>query len=613
MSDIDSFASASDDGSSICSFCSFGDTLGDFLQNQFSAKNNRLLNVCHINAQSVPSHYSDLYEAFNNSNVHAVLISETWLKPHLLSTTYPLAGYVLIRNDRINGRGGGVAIYLRGELAYRVISSSPQNCPAEYLLLEVCVQGVKIVIGVFYCPPSVDYFTEFESVLESLGSEYAHHVIMGDFNTNLLVHNSFRSCRLRHLIESACLHLLPLQPTHHNTVGEDSWLDLIVTSNPSLVSSHGQHEAPGFSHHDLIFLSYILKPPRVRPRVLFRRCFTRMDSEKLIEDASSIDWGPLMEAADVDTMVAVFNKTLTELYDRHAPVKKIKLKRPPAPWMTRHIQMAMRRRDRAFRKHKNDRTVENWAAYKNARNRCNQMVRNAKRRHILDNISSSSPADIWKFLGTLGIGKSQHTDLPNSVGLNDLNRHFSTVSKLDPLAKQQTLSFISALMRSSSLASFTFTPVQPEEIRKIILSIKSRAVGCDGISRYMVTTILDHLLPTITHMVNYSLYSKVFPSLWRKAYVRPLPKITNPTLPTHFRPISILPFLSKVLEACVHKQLADYIYSNSLISPLQSGFRPGHSTVTALLKVIGDVKAGMEDTRITVLVLVDFSNAFNMV
>ncbi|KAF9820505.1 hypothetical protein SFRURICE_009924 [Spodoptera frugiperda] len=89
---------------------------------------------------------------------------------------------------------------------------------------------------------------------------------MGDFNTNLLASNSSRSRRLRCLIESASLHLLPLQPTHHNIVGEDSWLDLIITSKPNLVSSHGQHEAPGFSHHDLIFLSYVLKPPKVKPR-----------------------------------------------------------------------------------------------------------------------------------------------------------------------------------------------------------------------------------------------------------------------------------------------------------------------------------------------------------
>lgn len=274
--------------------------------------------------------------------------------------------------------------------------------------------------------------------------------------------------------------------------------------------------------------------------------------------------------------------------------------------------MAMRRRDRAFRKFKRDRTDENWSLYKVARNRCNQMIRNGKRRHILDSIISSSSADTWKFLRTLGIGKPRPLDLPNSVDLDELNRHFSSATTMDRLTKQQTLSLISGLTRPH-INHFCFVPVEPGEIKKIILSIKSKAVGCDNITRGMITTLLDDLLPAITHIVNFSLFSGVFPSLWRKAYVCPLPKVPNPSLPTHFRPISILPFLSKVLEACVHKQFSNFVHRNSLISPLQSGFRPGHSTVSALLKVTGDIRAGLEDTKVTVLVLVDFSNAFNTV
>lgn len=129
----------------------------------------------------------------------------------------------------------------------------------------------------------------------------------------------------------------------------------------------------------------------------------------------------------------------------------------------------------------------------------------------------------------------------------------------------------------------------------------------------MIVTILVPILPVITHIVNYSLFSGTFPLLWRKAYVRPLPKISSPTLPNHFRPISILPFLSKVLEACAHKQFARFVYTNKLMSPLQSGFRLGHSTSSALLKVTGDIRRATEDANLTVLVLVDFSNAFNTV
>ncbi|KAF9823499.1 hypothetical protein SFRURICE_011352, partial [Spodoptera frugiperda] len=111
-------------------------------------------------------------------------------------------------------------------------------------------QGGKTLLGVVYCPPTLDYFTEFESVLESLGSRNTsdestpHHTskhtaaLLRDFNTNLLSHES-RSRKLLHIVESSNLQVLPLNPTHHNTAGDDSWLDLILTSNPSFVSCHG--------------------------------------------------------------------------------------------------------------------------------------------------------------------------------------------------------------------------------------------------------------------------------------------------------------------------------------------------------------------------------------
>ncbi|XP_062532859.1 uncharacterized protein LOC134201637 [Bombyx mori] len=423
---------------------------------------------------------------------------------------------------------------------------------------------------------------------------------MGDFNTNFIAPLSSRSRKLQEIIGSTGLHVLPLQATHHNINGDDTWLDLMLTSTPTSVPTHGQYPAPGFSHHDLIFLSYTIKPPKPQPRVLSMRSFGRMNNENLCKDASKVDWDQLISSPSVDEKVHIFNEVVLGLYNTHAPIRKIKLKRPPGPWMTEGIRMAMRRRDRAFRKFRRNRFDDNWTKFKVSRNRCNQMILNAKRRYILENINSASPADIWKLLGTLGIGRQRHSDFQATISLNDINFHFSSATPLNNQMKCRTLNYLNGLSRLN-VDSFEFSSVAVDEIKNIILSIKSNAVGCDNISRRMIVTILDHLLPVIWHITNFSLSSGSFPSLWRKAYVIPLPKIPNPSLPNHFRPISILPFLSKVIEACVHKQLSQFIFRNNLLSPYQSGFRPGHSTVSALLKVVGDIRTGMQDTKVTVL------------
>ncbi|KAJ2946731.1 hypothetical protein O0L34_g12790 [Tuta absoluta] len=129
----------------------------------------------------------------------------------------------------------------------------------------------------------------------------------------------------------------------------------------------------------------------------------------------------------------------------------------------------------------------------------------------------------------------------------------------------------------------------------------------------MILLSLGVVLPILSHIFNFSLSTGTFPNCWRRAAVIPIPKVSNPSTMSHYRPISILPFLSKVLERLVHHQLNSFMNSHKLLSPFQSGFRPGHGTVTALTKVSDDVRLGMSNQQLTVLALLDFSNAFNMV
>lgn len=68
-----------------------------------------------------------------------------------------------------------------------------------------------------------------------------------------------------------------------------------------------------------------------------------------------------------------------------------------------------------------------------------------------------------------------------------------------------------------------------------------------------------------------------------------------------------------MLDPLVYKKLSEFVYRHKLLSPLQSGFKPGHGIIAVLLKVTGDITKNKEDTKVTVLVSVDISNAFNSV
>lgn len=248
------------------------------------------LNIAHINAQSVPGHYSDLLASFDSAHMDALLISESFLKPSLLSVHFALPGFVLICNDRTGKGGGGVAIYLRADIPYKVVSMSPSSYSgsAEHLFLEITLHRVKMLLGVIYSPNlTIDYFDSFDSLLNDFCPAYDHVVLMGDFNTCLLK-NDTRTHKLQSILSSFNLSILPLSATHHFPNCTPSLLDLIIVSNSNNVSSHGQLTAC-FSYHGLVFLSYKLRPPKRKPQYILLRNYEGMDLEALLHDASSID------------------------------------------------------------------------------------------------------------------------------------------------------------------------------------------------------------------------------------------------------------------------------------------------------------------------------------
>ncbi|KAL0829839.1 hypothetical protein ABMA28_003322 [Loxostege sticticalis] len=434
---------------------------------------------------------------------------------------------------------------------------------------------------------------------------------MGDFNTCLLK-NDTRACHLRSLVDACNLHILPLKATHYFPNSTPSLLDLMIVSSSENIAQHGQCSADAFSYHDLVYLSYKVRPPKPKMKLLLQRNFGGMNIDELRQDAADTDWSMIDHVGCIDEKVALFNTLLINLIDKHAPIRPVKIKHSPAPWLTDDLKTLRNKKNSAKSKFKMNPSDHNREKYKLLRNRCNRMCRDAQRRHIHKSVQNGNPARVWKFLKSIGIGKSRNDPTPKDINIDLLNKHFSSSALIDDATKALTLNQLSSCP-IPDYPSFVFSQLSDCDVKKNVLSIASNAVGCDDISRNMIVPILDILAPIITRILNYSLTTSTFPAAWKDAQIIPLPKKSNPSSFSDYRPISILPFLSKVLERVVHQQLSTFLTNCSLLNPFQSGFRPGHSTTTALVKITDDIRHGMDDKKLTVLALLDFSNAFNTV
>jgi len=221
---------------------------------------------------------------------------------------------------------------------------------------------------------------------------------------------------------------------------------------------------------------------------------------------------------------------------------------------------------------------------------------------------------MWRNVKSLGVGKCRDTP-PIHIPLNELNSFFTQCSTNahQTQVEEYTKELLQTPCDIPQHDRFKFKPVTQADVLKVIRRIHSNAVGSDDIPIRFIKDILFALLPTITFIFNTSLRQSIFPSQWKSALVRPLNKTSAPTTCQDFRPISILPALSKGLEKIVHCQITEYLIEKKVLNAFQSGFRPRHSTETALLRITDDILLAFDKRQGTILTLFDFSKAFNCV
>ena len=183
-----------------------------------------------------------------------------------------------------------------------------------------------------------------------------------------------------------------------------------------------------------------------------------------------------------------------------------------------------------------------------------------------------------------------------------------------PMDELDPLDYMRAAMSGRS-SSFKLKPLNLNEVEKIIKNLKnSTATGIDFIDTRTLKLGVTVLAPAIQHIINLSIETSVFPNIWKVHKVTPLLKNADcdKLLPKSYRPVALLPVISKVLEKAVFSQLVDYLEHNKLIHPNLHGSRANHSTATALNQLFDYCLEEVERGNMVGLLLCDQSAAFDL-
>lgn len=565
------------------------------------------LNVGHINAQSIyplkrVDKFTELKDLISTSNLNIIGISETWLKEHHTDTMLNIPGYRLFRNDRIGLRGGGVALYICDQFRCKVIYTS-SGIDVEYIFVQVSFGSEVCLVGVVY--RSSGDLTILEGVLNNISVNYSNIIIVGDFNLNLFM-DPIRERVLSFFEQYGLLVRTNDAETHYDVHhGSTSLLDFFVISCPGKVLLSNQFWISNISKHALVFIAFDLRVDLVESVYVYRN-FRSLNIEALYRDASLIDLSFLYRTNDVNVQVNKLIPILLSLFDQHVPLKTAIQRNSYHSWYTIDVIRAKTLRDLAFNAYREDRTHENWKIYTKCRNRVTNLIKKQKCQLGLSEFSNiRNSKDFWKKARNFGVVNNNKNNSTCNWSADEFNEHF-----VQPTANMSERFNFEHVNENG----FLFRSISNDDFLTALFSIKTNSVGLDNLSLKFIKILLPVFGNAFVHIINTAIMTSTFPEAWKRAKVIPIPKAgSSPSMLSNFRPISILPILSKVFEINLKNQVTQFLNENDLLYRFQSGFRRHHSTTSAMIAITDDIRFNIDKKCATILVLLDFTKAFDTI
>ena len=338
--------------------------------------------------------------------------------------------------------------------------------------------------------------------------------------------------------------------------------------------------------------------------------------------------------ADPNQNYNVLENALTESYSACFPERVVrfnKKKHKKTLWITAGILKSINHRNKLYKNLKQTQIdainyVAKKANFNQYRNRLNKTIALAKRmyyKHIFDQFKYDMKKT-WAILSDI-LNRKAINPLPDMMTIQG---HECSDKKV--IAEQFNIFFATMGMQNvhrdnvhdrhsfrnylthQTETNFSFHMIDNNATVRMIKSMKmSQSKGHDGISSELIKLINTDISSSITVIINQSLTSGIFPDKLKIAKVTPIFKKGSKKLICNYRPISVLPVISKVFETVLQEQLTEYFTTNNLFVPQQYGFRKNSSTELAALELIDRLHNQMNNHKIPTNFYIDLSKAFD--
>ena len=608
----------------------FSDSLSTQVDLTFTSKG---LHIANLNVRHFLPKMDELTLTIGTENGPDIIgICETFLDPSVGDSQLSINHFDLHRKDRCETQdksGGGLLLYFRKSLNCKR-RPELEISKIETLWTEVTLTNTKpFLICTLYRPPSatsewIDLLEEELSVAQTTGLEM---IIMGDLNIDFQACSNNKWLNLVQLFDLTQLVTKPTRITQYSS----TLIDHVYTTNPENIS---ECYVPSYSISDHFPVCFSRKTnckiSKNEHITTTYRSFKNFNETHFLQDLATDlgSFSDILVDSDINEACFTWIKTIQHQLDHHAPVKSRRVKHKRLPeWSNQEIMTTRKLRDISKRH-------GNWPDYKKYRNKTKTLIRQAKKHHFSEAVTNlKDTKSIWKHLRSANKKTSACDNaLPDELEINGqqytnsqdiafkLNDYFASISEYintnDVITSAPDLTKLETYI-SSKIPLDTFFRIPKITVNQVSEFINglnpAKATGLDGIGPRILKLASTVLSPSITALINKSIETATFPDQLKMAELYPIHKGGSKSDPANYRPISILPTISKIFEKHINKHLVAFLNKYKVIHANQSGFRQKHSCQTALVKLIDQWMACIDRGDIVGSVFLDFRKAFDLV
>ena len=595
--------------------------------------------MLHINACSLNNKMDDItnfVHRFKNKFT-TIVVTETWITPE--SPNIDLPGYKSFIINRLNKRGGGVAIYVNDALCSVARNDliAGQKSNTDIACVQISHRNSKMIVVGLYRPPNTDtkeFNSMYSQLLENISKEKCNYYVAGDFNIDLL--NYENHADTNEFLDTAMSNFSYPTITRPTRLGKSSstLIDNIFVNNINLDCFSGIIINDLSDHLPIFYISSekIHEATKIERRLSMYREINPVSLSKFQTKISATNWENVISSTNcADTAYNKFIDSFLSIYNECFPINtKIQktVYNASKPWLSSGILKSIRRKEALYKRWLQKRTDISHAKYKSYKNKLTQVMRVAKKVYY-KSLFADVKGDLrktWSVIKTVINNGCDKSNSPSELLVdgkritdmytitNKFNKYFVNIGR-DLAAKIPECdgSFESFLNDSlpQNGDSMLIEPTSAHEILNVVSELRSnKAAGFDEIAPRVVKSVVANIAVALCHLFNLSFQTGIFPDKLKIAKVTPLFKSDDKKSVSNYRPISVLPVFSKILEKLMHKRLFDFLDKRCSLSSAQFGFRSKHSTAMAIINMIDRVTEELDKKNKCIGIFYRFIKSF---